>query len=35
MVDTRANQGLTLPRVLYSTGTPLHTIVNTGADDMG
>jgi hypothetical protein len=34
MVDTRAEPGFTLPRVRYSTGTPLHTIENPGPDDL-
>jgi predicted metal-dependent enzyme (double-stranded beta helix superfamily) len=34
MVDTRATPGFVLPRVLYSTGTPLHTLENTGPDDL-
>jgi mannose-6-phosphate isomerase-like protein (cupin superfamily) len=34
MVDTRASPDFTMPRVLYSSGTPLHTIENTGPDDL-
>lgn len=34
MVDTWAGPGSSLPRVLYSTGTPLHTIENSGTHDL-
>lgn len=34
MLDTRADPTFVLPRVLYSPGTPLHTLENTGADDL-
>ncbi len=34
MEDTRATPGFVLPRVGYSTGTPLHTIENTGDDEL-
>lgn len=34
MVDTRATPDLVLPRVSYSTGTPRHTIENTGAEEL-
>jgi mannose-6-phosphate isomerase-like protein (cupin superfamily) len=34
MVDTRADPNFTLPRVLYSTSTPRHTIENAGSDDL-
>lgn len=34
MVDTRADPVFTLPRVMYSPGTPRHTLENTGDDDL-
>jgi len=34
MLDTRAEPGFVLPRVLYSAGTPRHTLENTGEDDL-
>ncbi|GAC1670675.1 MAG: hypothetical protein NVS9B8_13810 [Candidatus Limnocylindrales bacterium] len=34
MLDTRADPAFVLPRVLYSPGMPLHTLENTGADDL-
>jgi hypothetical protein len=34
MVDTRADPGYVLPRVMYSPGTPRHTLENTGPDDL-
>ncbi len=34
MVDTRATPDFELPRVSYSTGTPRHTIENTGDDEL-
>ena len=34
VVDTRANPDFVLPRVLWSAGTPKHTIENTGEDDL-
>ena len=34
MVDTRATPDFVLPRVSYSTGTPRHTIENTGEDEL-
>lgn len=34
MVDTRATPDFALPRVSYSTGTPRHTIENTGDDEL-
>jgi len=32
MVDTRANPGFVLPKVLFAASTPRHTIENTGAE---
>ena len=34
MVDTRATPDFVLARVSYSTGTPRHTIENTGVDEL-
>jgi mannose-6-phosphate isomerase-like protein (cupin superfamily) len=34
MVDTRADPAFVLPRVMYSPGTPRHTLENTGPDDL-
>jgi hypothetical protein len=34
MLDTRADPGFVLPRVMYSPGTPRHTLENTGPDDL-
>ena len=34
MVDTRADPAFVLPRVMYSPGTPPHTLENTGPDDL-
>jgi mannose-6-phosphate isomerase-like protein (cupin superfamily) len=34
MVDTRATPDFILPKVMYSPGTPRHTLENTGADDL-
>jgi mannose-6-phosphate isomerase-like protein (cupin superfamily) len=34
MFDTRADPSFVLPQVLYSAGTPRHTIENTGSDDL-
>jgi mannose-6-phosphate isomerase-like protein (cupin superfamily) len=34
MFDTRADPAYVLPQVLYSAGTPLHTLENTGTDDL-
>ena len=34
MVDTRATRDFVLPKVLYSTSTPRHTIENTGTEDL-
>jgi predicted metal-dependent enzyme (double-stranded beta helix superfamily) len=34
MVDTRATPDFVLARVSYSTGTPRHTIENTGDDEL-
>jgi mannose-6-phosphate isomerase-like protein (cupin superfamily) len=34
LLDTRADSDFVLPRVMYSTGTPRHTLENTGPDDL-
>ena len=34
MLDTRADPDFVLPRVMYSPGTPRHTLENTGPDDL-
>jgi len=34
MFDTRSDPGFVLPRVLYSGGTPRHTLENTGSDEL-
>ena len=34
MVDSQADPGFVLPRVMYSPGTPRHTLQNTGSDDL-
>ncbi len=34
LMDTRASADVALPRVLYAASTPLHTIENTGDDDL-
>lgn len=34
MLDTRSIPDWSLPRVLFSSGTPLHTLENTGDDDL-
>jgi len=34
MVNTRAMPGFVLPKVLFSPGTPRHTLENTGADPL-
>lgn len=34
MLDTTADPTFRMPRVQYSTGTPLHTIENPGPDDL-
>ena len=34
VVDTQTNPDFTMPRVLYSAGTPIHTLENTGPDDL-
>lgn len=34
MLDTRSIPDWSLPRVLFSPGTPLHTLENTGDDDL-
>ncbi|HYH92787.1 MAG TPA: hypothetical protein VD763_06490 [Candidatus Saccharimonadales bacterium] len=34
MVDTQAEPGYVMPRVLYSPGTSRHTLQNTGIDDL-
>jgi len=34
MLDTRADPEFVLPRVMYSPGTPRHTLENTGPDDL-
>ena len=34
MFDSRADPSFVLPQVLYSAGTPRHTIENTGSDDL-
>jgi mannose-6-phosphate isomerase-like protein (cupin superfamily) len=34
MADTRADPSFVLPRVMYSPGTPPHTLENTGTDDL-
>jgi hypothetical protein len=34
MFDSHADPAFTLPRVLYSASTPLHTLENTGSDDL-
>jgi mannose-6-phosphate isomerase-like protein (cupin superfamily) len=34
MVDTRATPEWDMPQVMYSPGTPLHTLENTGDDDL-
>ena len=33
-LDTRADPDFVLPRVMYSPGTPRHTLENTGPDDL-
>ena len=33
-MDTRADPSFVMPRVMYSPGTPRHTLENTGADDL-
>ena len=34
MLDTRADPAFVLPRVMFSPGTPPHTLENTGPDDL-
>jgi len=34
MLDTRSDPAFVLPRVMYSPGTPAHTLENTGPDDL-
>ena len=34
MLDTRADPSFAMPRVMYSEGTPRHTLENTGTDDL-
>jgi len=34
MVDSRADPAFVLPRVMFSPGTPSHTLENTGDDDL-
>ena len=34
MLDTRADPTFVLPQVMYSPGTPPHTLENTGPDDL-
>jgi mannose-6-phosphate isomerase-like protein (cupin superfamily) len=34
MFDTRADPAFMLPRVLYAATTPIHTLENTGSDDV-
>ena len=34
MFDTRSDPDFTLPRVLYAATTPIHTLENTGSDDV-
>jgi mannose-6-phosphate isomerase-like protein (cupin superfamily) len=34
MFDTRADPAFTLPRVLYAATTPIHTLENSGSDDV-
>jgi hypothetical protein len=34
MLDTRSDPDFVLPRVLYSPGTPRHTLENAGPDDL-
>lgn len=34
LLDTRADPDFVLPRVMYSAGTPRHTLQNTGPDDL-
>ena len=34
LLDTRADPEFVLPRVLYATGIPDHTLENTGTDDL-
>jgi mannose-6-phosphate isomerase-like protein (cupin superfamily) len=34
MLDTRADPAFVLPQVMYSPGTPAHTLENTGPDDL-
>jgi mannose-6-phosphate isomerase-like protein (cupin superfamily) len=34
MLDTRADPAFVLPQVMYSPGTPAHTLENTGSDDL-
>jgi hypothetical protein len=34
MLDTRVDPDFVLPRVLYSTSNPRHTLENTGSDDL-
>ena len=34
MFDTRADPAFTLPRVLFAATTPIHTLENTGSDDV-
>ena len=34
LLDTKAEPGFVLPQVSFSTGTPRHTLENTGEDDL-
>jgi mannose-6-phosphate isomerase-like protein (cupin superfamily) len=34
LLDTRADPAFVLPRVMFSPGTPPHTLENTGPDDL-
>ena len=34
MLDTRSDPAFVLPQVMYSPGTPAHTLENTGPDDL-
>jgi mannose-6-phosphate isomerase-like protein (cupin superfamily) len=34
LLDTRSDPAFVLPQVMYSPGTPAHTLENTGSDDL-
>ena len=34
MLDTKADRSFLMPRIQFSTGTPAHTLENTGDDDL-